>query len=192
MRWVSCLPSSRLPTHQYIQHLSLTLTFWWCVARFFTCILSFIFQIQLITILLISSYSRNIALIDTSSSTHAGLYFRFLMRESRSLPVCKAMPIALTRSNVWRAFTSQEVQTIIFRWQEEQTKHSWICWYSIQCQLVKYKRNMTGQPRKKHFRSYIDLWPLLKSINFDYISTFAQKGLIPCRIDYAPEVFYSH
>jgi hypothetical protein len=42
---------------------------------------------------------------------------------------------------------------------------------------VKYERNMTGEPRKKHFQSYIDICPLLKNIDLDYISTFARKGL---------------
>jgi hypothetical protein len=58
-----------------------------------------------------------------------------------------------------------------------QTKHSWIHWYSIQCQPANYDRNMTGEPWKKHFRSYIDICPLQKSNNFDYILTCAWKGL---------------
>jgi hypothetical protein len=36
---------------------------------------------------------------------------------------------------------------------------------------------MTGETRKKHFRSHIDICPLQKSNSFDYISTCARKGL---------------
>jgi hypothetical protein len=44
------------------------------------------------------------------------------MREGRSLPVHKAMLIALMLSNIWMAFASQEVQTVTSRWQEEADK----------------------------------------------------------------------
>jgi hypothetical protein len=62
------------------------------------------------------------SLIDSSSSTQAGLYFYFFMQEGRSLPVHKAMLIALMRSNRRMAFASQEVQTITSRWQEQADK----------------------------------------------------------------------
>jgi hypothetical protein len=44
------------------------------------------------------------------------------MREGRNMAVRKAMLIALMRSNIWMAFASQEVQTMISRWQEEADK----------------------------------------------------------------------
>jgi hypothetical protein len=44
------------------------------------------------------------------------------MQEGRNMAVCKAMLIALMRSNIGIAFPSQEVQTVTSIWQEEADK----------------------------------------------------------------------